>query len=60
MKGSKRSLGLPETRRHTVRNPGLELTLLMVDKTPRKVPLETGGQAEGTGFGFGEKDRTRT
>lgn len=43
-----------------MRKPDWEPTVLKVDKIPRKVPLETGGQAEGTGLEFREKDRART
>lgn len=48
--------------KYTGRKPGLEPTVLRVDKTPREGPLETGGQAEGMDVGFSEEEekvRTR-
>lgn len=59
---SERSLGLPKVPNYTGRKPGLEPTVLRVDKTPREGPLETGGQAEEMDVGFSEEEekvRTR-
>lgn len=55
-RSSERSLGLPEVPNCTGRKPGLEPTVLRVDKTLREGPLETGGQAEGMDVGFSEEE----